>query len=241
MKVLEISSELSCYHAATTALLSELTSPFQNAIVQGTNSRRIYSLQGIEPTSDISALRLSENTLPNHVTQSLAFTAVADRTNADTLQIKTEVQAEGACKRWCSCACHGTQRIRLPRALRDVIGTLFIGYSGLPVLTYPCDERTCRRKSAPSFHLLYYFPIWLVSRLLRVSATLDSMRGLQINLTLPRVVWRYNPLFRFAELDDRDSIQKLFSTRDASPFDVNIDGNSALHVSTFCNMCKTSK
>lgn len=69
--------------------------------------------------------------------------------------------------------------------------------------------------------------------MIAISATFDSIRGPQLHVRLPRVVECHSPLWQYAQRGDIGSMQKLFSSREASPFDVNPRGESALHVSDF--------
>jgi hypothetical protein len=64
------------------------------------------------------------------------------------------------------------------------------------------------------------------------AASLTSMKGPQITLSMPRVVNGSADIFAFAVQGDIDGIKSLFSQGVASPYDVACtNGRTALHVS----------
>jgi hypothetical protein len=58
----------------------------------------------------------------------------AQMTAVAAVGIRTVQFPRTTCTPWCSCSCHRETRLRTPRMLEQFIGSLFIGYSGLPVL-----------------------------------------------------------------------------------------------------------
>lgn len=134
------------------------------------------------------------------------------------------------CLSWCSCICHKRTSLRLPRSLRLVLGNLFVGYSGLPLITPKCNERSCRRRSAPLIDINYYFPTWFFARAVAMSVTISSF-GISQSIRMPRMLDWSSPLWQYARIDELSGVQTLFSSGRASPFDINAYGRSALHVS----------
>src|SRR5436190_6471874 len=55
------------------------------------------------------------------------------------------------CRPWCSCCCHVRKSVKMPHSLRGFLGSLFVGYSGVPFVTPPCNERQCSRRSTVRF------------------------------------------------------------------------------------------
>ncbi|OSS44078.1 hypothetical protein B5807_11233 [Epicoccum nigrum] len=150
--------------------------------------------------------------------------------NTGIIQIKAQAQAfRRSCKPWCSCACHKKTTFRYPKLLRNVIGNLFVGYTGMPGLTPSCNEKTCQQRSASSLEVTYYFPSWLLSRMLSMTLTLTAFGGPELNLRMPRMVNWTTPLWRLSTVGEFGQIGKLFSAAKASPYDVNAYGQSALH------------
>lgn len=52
------------------------------------------------------------------------------------------------CTRSCGCSCHIRRRLNTPRLLDGFLGSLFIGYSGSPILNQKCDQTSCRGRKA---------------------------------------------------------------------------------------------
>ncbi|KAJ4371530.1 hypothetical protein N0V83_004749 [Neocucurbitaria cava] len=147
-----------------------------------------------------------------------------------TIQIKAQAQAfRRNCKPWCSCACHKKTTFRYPKLVRNVIGNLFVGYTGMPGLTPSCNETKCQQRSASSLEVTYYFPSWLLSRMLSMTLTLTAFGGPELILRMPRMVNWTTPLWRLSTVGEFGQIGKLFSAAKASPYDVNAYGQSALH------------
>ena len=63
--------------------------------------------------------------------------------------------AEPSCPVGCSCLCHTRRRIQSPQVFHQVFGSLLIAYTGLPLISYRCNETLCRRQStaATQFHI----------------------------------------------------------------------------------------
>ncbi|KZM20612.1 uncharacterized protein EKO05_0010889 [Ascochyta rabiei] len=147
-----------------------------------------------------------------------------------TVQIKAQAQVyRRRCRPWCSCSCHKKTTFRYPKLVRNVIGNLFVGYTGMPGLTASCNEMACQQRSAASVEVTYYFPSWLLSRMLSLTLTLTAFGGPELNLRMPRMVNWTTPLWRLSTVGESDQIGRLFSTAKASPYDVNAYGQSALH------------
>lgn len=223
LKVVDISSQMSSWRGeqqATTALLTEIATQVRGNT--RTDSAPIFGESNLFPISSIARLR--EYGILQTMNQQ------NPQPDNNTVCIRTEMRPYGSCKIWCSCCCHAQHSVRFPRVLKNMMGSLFIGYSGLPILTAPCSEKTCSKRSSPSMHVSYYFPTWFLSRVLNFNASFNAFKGPQLNLHVPRLVGWSHPLWRLAHADQVISIQKLFDENLASPFDVNAYGQSALHV-----------
>lgn len=223
LKVVDISSQMmgwSGQQQATTALLTEIATR-----VRGDGHTGQAAITGEKDLFPISSIaRLREHGVPQTTNQQISLQ------DPDTVRIRAEMRPYGSCKSWCSCCCHAQQSVRFPRVLKTMIGSLFIGYSGIPILTAPCNEKMCLKRSSPSMHVSYYFPTWFLSRVLNFTASFNAFKGPQLNLNVPRLVGWMHPLWRLAHSNHVASIQKLFVEGLASPFDVNAYGQSALHV-----------
>ena len=116
----------------------------------------------------------------------------------------------------------------------NTIGSLSLAYSGLPWLTARCDQKSCESPAVPSVAVTFQFPPWIWKRYLSTAFTYTQFRGPEIiNLSLPRVVdWTSSKLWEYGITGNLHGIQKLYSSRIASPDDVNPLGGSLLHYAT---------
>ena len=135
------------------------------------------------------------------------------------------------CRPWCSCLCHVRGSVRTPGIMKTFMGSLFLGYSGVPGITQPCNETQCRRRSSTRFILSYQFPEWFWTRALFASFVKSTMFGpemlLRVQTTIPWASETYN----FCVDGNVKGLQRLFEEGCASPFDVDPRGASLLLVS----------
>ena len=135
------------------------------------------------------------------------------------------------CTPWCSCVCHKEAKLRSPKLLERLIGSLFIGYSGLPVLTKECNEASCHLRAQPSSSVTYFFPRWFLARAVAVVMTTTPLAGPVVDLKFQRIVPGDADIFRYAMLGDIDKLENLFINGLASPNDVHAEsGVTALHL-----------
>jgi hypothetical protein len=148
-----------------------------------------------------------------------------------TIRVRASHYRRSPCDGWCSCICHKPSYIRTPQSIDFILGSLFMGYSGLPARNRPCNERTCRKQSIPTVKVTYHFPHWLLARMIHFVLTLSYMKGPGVPLSMPRVIPDNAPVLTFAVQGNLDGIKSLFSKGIASPYDVALsNGRTALHV-----------
>ena len=135
----------------------------------------------------------------------------------------------------CSCACHVESR----GALQGLLGFLFLGYHGLPLLTKPCTNQACQRQSSSGFTVTYYFPRWFfIQRMVSLDIRATAMAGLQVKLRFPHIVSPLASIFYIAGFGTPDQLKFLFDNELASPFDTHVNtGASPLHVSQWSLQC----
>ena len=77
------------------------------------------------------------------------------------IRVEASVLPLRHCDRSCLCQCHKITNIAAPNRLRELIGRLFIGYVGLPVLSHrSCNCITCQPESPRMrIRIAYLFPI----------------------------------------------------------------------------------
>ena len=86
----------------------------------------------------------------------------------------------------CSCICHKNHHYRSPSLLNKLIGSLFVGYTGLPILTTKCDSSTCvnQTRSPRSIRASYTFPTWFVTKTLDLAIESSITSGPSFGLSL---------------------------------------------------------
>jgi hypothetical protein len=134
------------------------------------------------------------------------------------------------CHMGCSCRCHRPTKFSTPSWLTNILGHIYIGSVGIPRLAAECNEKLCQKQGFREARMVYFFPPWLVSRIL--SFAYSSRGTLQIVLRAPRVVSDEAPMLRFAADRDLSSMRMLMSKGLASPADIGHKYHmTALHVS----------
>lgn len=136
------------------------------------------------------------------------------------------------CSRGCQCSCHVRQRLNTPRLLDEFLGTLFIGYSGSPLIQR-CNQKPCRGRKDSSTTFTYQFPQWFItSRMIQLKAKVTALYGPELSLRFNRVVGGKALIFHYATTGDVSKMKHLFEQGRASPSDVRFDsGLTPLHVS----------
>ncbi len=152
----------------------------------------------------------------------------------DNSHIRIEASALSLrhCDRFCLCQCHKVTSIATPNPLGKVIGRLFIGYIGLPVLSHrTCNRITCRRESSQmKIRIAYLFPIWFALRLIALTITQASTTFMW-TLSFPIVTQSNAPILVFSSLGSVEKIQALLATKAAVLNSIDSTANkSPLHV-----------
>ena len=132
----------------------------------------------------------------------------------------------------CACNCHVKTKIYSPDGLRNLLGQLFVGYSGLPVVKNACSDTKCARKKAHTSSVTYFFPHWWVAqRMLSLVVRMMALGGPEVTLKFPRIVPATARIFRHCYLGEVDSLRALFATGLGSPADTDAKtGATPLHV-----------
>ena len=196
---------------------------------------------GFQPSSRRPSYPITEDIVPDNSTQSdgqsgPSLGSGGDETPANkealvATQRPTTVReqfldAKGQqCVVWCSCKCHAKQSFRSPWLISCFIGEFRIQYDGARP---QCNERKCVRSSSVSYHLTYRFPRYLLDRYLLTTAHFHPTDGPRFSLRMPRVMPWSHMLWYYANTQQTEGIQNLFSEGKASPFDLNLQGASAL-------------
>ena len=170
-------------------------------------------------------------TLPPHYTD--YTTPHRQRRVSDVSTVRLFVRRQSLCGGYCSCVCHSHTRKRTPSFLQNVLGTLFISYTGMPLLRYCCNNPSCVSQTPRSLELTYCFPSWVLQRAIYLVASTAYSCGPGIGLTVRRRL-EYageNSIFQMAIVGNIEGIRELFSRRLATPNDIDmVYGESGLFV-----------
>ena len=111
------------------------------------------------------------------------------------------------CSRDCACPCHTQTLFKIPQALREIAGRLFLGYSGRPVLQQRCVSSCFHEESKPTT-LTYSFPSWFAKQVLSLTMFNTVLNIPTFNIKIRRVVLEVSPLFAFS----RNSLRRSSET-----------------------------
>ncbi|KAI9812177.1 MAG: hypothetical protein M1827_004843 [Pycnora praestabilis] len=173
---------------------------------------KLWSSQNGAPSGEDTAANLSETSLEPY------------------LRVRTTQYQDNVCRLACGCICHKEHRLRTPQNLSGLIGSLFLGYSGLTAGKVKCSEKSCRRRPDSSLKFTYYFPWWFLARKVTMAVTLNSMKGPGLLLRVPRVIEDFVEVFYFSRNNNVEGLKKLFNRHLASPHDTHgTYGQTPLH------------
>jgi hypothetical protein len=150
----------------------------------------------------------------------------------DTQDMGVRVTQYGACCDGCPCSCHAQRRNVMPGIVDRVLGQMFIGYAGLPLISSKCDTTSCEKTQAVRVSLEYWFPLGFVwSQILRFRLTYQPIVGPSLDLSTFRRVPDSAQCINFALNGNIDGLKYLFSRGLASPRDISSTrGYSVLRV-----------
>ncbi|KAI9775205.1 MAG: hypothetical protein M1839_001393 [Geoglossum umbratile] len=169
-----------------------------------------------------------DNSTP--VLQSAAGTSGRLPAGDDVLCIQTSHRAKYSCPCLCNCICHHQGNFQTSGFFRQLCGSMFVGYTGLPFITPACDNQFCCRRSVPAIQITYYFPFWYFARIRWFVALDMGIPSLPFYLKIVRTVPSDADIFHAAGCGDTESIIQMFRQKKASPMDVAAaDGRSPLH------------
>ena len=140
-------------------------------------------------------------------------------------------QNENYCKICCACCCHKRTRIQMSSVAGNLMGSLYLTYSNR-YSHLPCNEKSCQGRLQIMLNLTYYFPRWLLSRVVDTYWGSDSIGCPTVALRMPRIQPDTAPIFHLAAAGDIAGMRRMFRLGLASPDDVSYAfGYSVLHVS----------
>ena len=142
-----------------------------------------------------------------------------------------------SCERSCSCACHSRNQYKSPAMFNKLIGSLFVGYTGLPVSTLPskCDSDTCVNQVSRDIQVVYVFPAWFMMKTLdffcRTLFTTGPSFGLSTRNRVETSLSSGVNIISLARNGDKAGIITLLEKRKASLTDIaSVSGDSPFNV-----------
>lgn len=143
-------------------------------------------------------------------------------------------QYASTCQSDCRCNCHTSKKSSTPAMVDRLLGKLFVGYAGLPLINDGCDASECQKSQSPYINVEYWFPLGLFwSQIVRLQVGYQSHLGPQVSLSMLRRVPDSAPCVNFALTGNIDGLKDLFKRGLASPKDVSSTrGYSVLRVSS---------
>lgn len=131
----------------------------------------------------------------------------------------------------CKCSCHTQTNVQALASLGNILGRLFLAYTGSSVLRRPCNISTCRQQNARSVRLTYFFPRWFLDSVVSTTIKTSTLGTPSLNIKVRKIVPETNRLFALCMTEGVDGIQQLFINREASPDDIHHRGGwTPLHV-----------
>lgn len=124
------------------------------------------------------------------------------------------------CRLGCSCSCHKEQSSTTPAFLNGILGRLFVGYSGLPILSPNCDSKGCWKSQTKQVSVEYWFPTNIWSTIVRVQMGSGFIGGPSLQLDTLRRIPDASQCVDFAQNGNIRGLQHLFKHGLASPRDV---------------------
>ena len=102
-----------------------------------------------------------------------------------------------------------------------MLGQLFVGYAGLPLLSPPCDLHTCDKSQAPHLNVEYWFPLaFCWSTIVQLQIAYQPNSGPQIALNTLRRVPDSAQCVSYALEGNIEGLKGLFKRGLACPRDV---------------------
>ena len=119
----------------------------------------------------------------------------------------------------CGCSCHRPKHLKSPPYLQTMLGSIFVGYVGLPIVSPKCDVFGCNHNISVGLWVDYYFPAWFLERKIRFSLTNRLNSGPEQSLRVSRIVPSNSDIIKFAMQGDVQHMKDLLIHGQGSPHD----------------------
>ena len=164
-------------------------------------------------------------------------TAENIRCESATLAIRAFVpwNDRSPCSRSCKCQCHKNVSLQSPQILRQILGALFVGYSGRPDRRIrSCTVQHCISQSTFRVHVHFFFPFWFLNQILTVALISTPLVPFDVSMTLRQTLFPGSEVHLLIAKNDVEGLKPFFDQRLAYPnmWEV-VSGQSLLMVSQF--------
>lgn len=119
----------------------------------------------------------------------------------------------------CRCSCHRTKYLKSPPYLHAMLGTIFIGYVALPMVSPKCDVIECNHNTSAAIQVDYYFPSWFLNRQIHFSFRNRHDSGPEHSLRVSRTVSSTSDIIKYAMQGDVKGMKELLENGQGSPHD----------------------
>ena len=158
-------------------------------------------------------------------------TISTSRVSTKAIEIRTHTQTKTWCSASCSCTCHVTTAVQSPKFFRQIIGIMFIGYTGHPFWSgKTCTVDSCSRPTIFQGYVHYYFPSRILSKAILATLLINSQNQIFASLTVRRIIPLSNEVMQLQHTGDVDGMKRLFRLGLASPNDCTEYGDTLLLV-----------
>lgn len=145
--------------------------------------------------------------------------------------LQMRFRAAARCESWCPCACHKHQHAQSWSFLRPFFGSLYAGYSGMPVLSPKCNVGMCKGMSAGYLKIDYLFPSWFTARAVSIAVLTSPSYGPELCLRILNVRSAFDTTFRLCVTGDCAALEQMIKSGKASVLDISDESShSYLHV-----------
>lgn len=130
-------------------------------------------------------------------------------------------QCAFGCPTTCVCSCHTRSKSPAPAFINRVLGQLFVGTAGIPILSTKCDYNACKSSQAPRVSMEYWFPLGVFwSQIVQLQVSYHASMGPQFSLKSLRRVPDSAQCVHYAMHGNIEGLKDLFRRGLASPWDV---------------------
>ena len=156
-------------------------------------------------------------------------------TAASAVDIQTAHFPWIACTPWCSCVCLRERRFRTTQLLQEWIGSLFVGYSELPVMTEQCDQHACHLQARSTSSIAYFFPTLAYGSCAFSHPSIHPTRWPSCLSKFQRAISGDADIFQFCKARRGGQDKQVFENGLTSPHDVHCESGvkTGNHVFTF--------